>query len=84
MSVTRSDLVMSANTRCMRQVELPLTPYVWAILMLPHPLTDGEWEQMLAILAVMRPALTKSALPEDGTSLDAGATPSAMGATESA
>lgn len=58
MSVTRMQVVVEANRRVMRQVELPLRPSVWAMLTLPHPLTDVEWEQMLTILAVMRPALT--------------------------
>lgn len=38
-------------------IQLPLSQDRWATLIAPFPLTQSEWEQMLAVLVAMKPAL---------------------------
>lgn len=40
-----------------RAVTLPLSGSEWATLHAPFPLTDAGWEQMIAVLTAMKPAL---------------------------
>ena len=42
-----------------RQVQLPYSATGWAVLQAQFPLSGNEWEQMLAVLTAMKPALTK-------------------------
>lgn len=44
----------------MRNIQLPLASNSWATLSAQFPLTQKEWEQMLAVLKAMKPALTKN------------------------
>lgn len=39
-------------------VQLPLSQNRWATLIAPFPLVESEWEQMVAVLKAMKPALT--------------------------
>jgi len=41
-----------------RAVQLPYSGTDWAVLQASFPLSDEEWEQMLAVLTAMKPALT--------------------------
>jgi hypothetical protein len=43
-----------------RSVQLPYSGTDWAILQASFPLTSDEWDQMLAVLTAMKPALTES------------------------
>lgn len=45
-----------------RSVALPLSVTEWATLQAPFPLTEAAWNQMIAVLTAMKPALV--ALPE--------------------
>lgn len=38
-------------------IPLALSLYRWATLVAPFPLTEAEWDQLLTILAAMRPGL---------------------------
>ena len=38
-------------------VQLPIAPAEFAALQAPFPLTEAKWEQMLAVLNAMKPAL---------------------------
>lgn len=40
---------------------IPLSPDRWATLVSPFPLSAPEWDQLLATLAAMRPALVLDA-----------------------
>lgn len=42
-----------------RTIPLPLSPRVWGAITLPLPLTDAEWDELLAVLAVFRPAMVR-------------------------
>ena len=44
-----------------RTIPLPLSPRVWGAITLPLPLTEAEWNEMLAVLAVFRPAMVRAA-----------------------
>jgi hypothetical protein len=41
-----------------RAVQLPYSPSRWATLQAAFPLTERDWDQMLAVLNAMKPALT--------------------------
>ena len=49
----------------MHDIQLPLASNSWATLSARFPLTQKEWDQMLAVLKVMKPALTKNSEVED-------------------
>jgi hypothetical protein len=49
----------NTRQRSNRQIQLPYSPTAWAVLQASFPLTDDEWDQMLAVLTAMRPALVK-------------------------
>jgi hypothetical protein len=40
-----------------RSIQLPISPTEWAILQAPFPLDEAGWDQMLAVLNAMKPAL---------------------------
>ena len=42
-----------------RIVQLPISASEWAALQAPFPLTEAKWEQMMAVLQAMKPALTE-------------------------
>lgn len=42
-----------------RAVQLPYSPTAWATLQASFPVTADEWDQMLAVLTAMKPALTE-------------------------
>ncbi|MDE0152974.1 MAG: hypothetical protein OXN23_03795 [Gammaproteobacteria bacterium] len=43
-----------------RNVQLPLSSDSWAILSAQFPITEKNWDQMLAVLQAMKPALIKN------------------------
>jgi hypothetical protein len=43
-----------------RAVQLPYSPTGWAALEASFPLSGDEWDQMLAVLTAMKPALTEA------------------------
>jgi hypothetical protein len=45
------------GVRQTRVVQLPISPSEWAALQAPFPLTEVMWNQMLAVLNAMKPAL---------------------------
>lgn len=47
----------------LRPLQLPLSADTWATLTAPFPLTKQAWEQMLAVLNAMKPALVKNEGP---------------------
>ena len=49
----------------MRDIQLPLASNSWATLSARFPLTQKKWEQMLAVLKAMKPALTENDEVED-------------------
>jgi hypothetical protein len=42
-----------------RAVQLPISANRWAILQAPFPMSESAWEQMMAVLEAMKPALVK-------------------------
>lgn len=50
---------MTDTHRTERTIPLPLSPRVWGAITLPLPLTDAEWDELLAVLAVFRPAMVR-------------------------
>ena len=40
-----------------RIVQLPLAGDIWAAIQVPHPMTEDEWEQMMAVLQAMKPGI---------------------------
>lgn len=48
-----------AGQRKLRSIQLPYSGTGWATLQATFPLNDDEWEQMLAVLQAMKPALTE-------------------------
>jgi hypothetical protein len=47
-----------------RVIQLPIAPTEWAALQAPFPLTPEKWNQMLAVLNAMKPALVQNAAKE--------------------
>ncbi len=47
--ITRSSLY--------REIPIPLTVDEWALLKAPFPMIEAQWNQMLAVLTAMKPAL---------------------------
>lgn len=47
-----------------RSVQLPLSATTWATLTAPFPMTEQLWNQMLAILGAMKPALVEDKTTE--------------------
>jgi hypothetical protein len=47
--------------RTVAAVPLPLSPHLWATLTAALPLTEEEWDRLLAVLAAMRPAIVSAA-----------------------
>jgi hypothetical protein len=43
--------------RTVAAVPLPLSPHAWATLTAALPLTEEEWDRLMAVLAAMRPGL---------------------------
>ena len=41
-------------------MQLPIAPSEFAALQAPFPLTEAKWDQMLAVLNAMKPALVGS------------------------
>ena len=53
---------MSKPTRVRQELRIPIRPHVDAVLSVPFPMTEADWEQFLAVLAAMKPGLVP---PED-------------------
>jgi hypothetical protein len=53
------------NTAPDREVQIPVTPSSWVKVRGAFPLTEGAWDQMMAILAAMKPGLTRTESDED-------------------
>jgi hypothetical protein len=47
--------------RTVAAVPLPLSPHAWATLTAALPLTEEEWDRLMAVLAAMRPAIVSAA-----------------------
>jgi len=58
----RGTMTFTASTQ-QRTIHLPISPTEWATLQAPFPLTKEGWDQMLAVLDAMKPALVQ---PESG------------------
>ena len=43
-----------------RTLQIPLAPDVWMIAVIPHPMTEEQWYQMLRVLDVMRPGIVEN------------------------
>jgi hypothetical protein len=56
-----SDGGRTTDDRPMRIMALPLSPHLWATLTAALPLTEEEWDRLLAVLAAMRPAIVSAA-----------------------
>jgi hypothetical protein len=52
-----SDPGRTTDDRPMRIMALPLSPHAWATLTVALPLTEEEWDRLMAVLAAMRPGL---------------------------
>jgi hypothetical protein len=48
---------MPLEDSSIRSVQLPLPGTKWATLQVPYPLSEAAWQQMLAVLKVMKPGL---------------------------
>lgn len=48
--------MMETTTRG-RAIQLPVSIDEWAVLQADFPLTEAKWNQMLAVLTAMKPAL---------------------------
>lgn len=48
----------ATGPRKLRSIQLPYSATAWATLQATFPLNDREWQQMLAVLQAMKPALT--------------------------
>ena len=53
------------TTRQTRVIQLPISSTEWAALQAPFPLTEEKWEQMLAVLDAMKPALVGKEKDQD-------------------
>jgi hypothetical protein len=51
--------------KAMKNVQLPLSADLWATLSAPFPLSESAWNQMVAILNAMKPALVADIKPAD-------------------
>lgn len=56
---SREEEAVSAGRR-QRTVQLPISGTEWATLQAPFPISEGAWQQMMAVLNAMKPALTEA------------------------
>jgi len=49
----------SARVRTLKELRIPIRPYVYAELYVPFPMTSGDWDQFMAVLAAMKPGLVR-------------------------
>ena len=54
------DLPKGSTTRVNRTVQIPLTDAPWALLQIPYPMTEENWEEMTKLLNLMKRPLTQS------------------------
>lgn len=57
--IDRTETEAVLSRRPARTITLPMTPYSWAVLQYPDPMTDEEWDRLMALLAVFRPGLVE-------------------------
>ena len=50
-----------------RRIPIPLRPEPWAMLEVDTPMSPEQWEQLMAILQVMRPGLVQEPEAEDAS-----------------
>lgn len=55
-----------------RTLQLPLTSAPWMLLRVPYPMTDNNWEQMLATLEVMKAGLVEKEEVNEIADVEAG------------
>ena len=55
----------SAQTRTL---QLPLTGDSWAAIQIPHPMSEPEWDQMMAVLTAMKPGIVSQGRRDAGAS----------------
>jgi len=53
-----------------REVQIPLSADSWAVLSARFPLDEGSWEQMMAVLHAMKPALVGARRPRSENDAD--------------
>jgi hypothetical protein len=59
-SRTTAGVAGQSKTVTERVLQLPLSGESWAMLQVPVPMTESDWEQMLAVLAAMKPGIVKA------------------------
>ena len=54
-----SDQPTVDTTQVNRTVQIPLTGAPWALLQIPYPMTEENWEEMQSFLELMKRPLTQ-------------------------
>ena len=54
-----SDQPKDDTTQVNRTVQIPLTGAPWALLQIPYPMTEENWEEMQSFLELMKRPLTQ-------------------------
>jgi hypothetical protein len=54
------DPLADRKKRESRTIQVPYSPTEWAMVQAPFPLSESQWEQMIAVLNAMKPGLTEA------------------------